>query len=42
MFWNSEDGYFVLNENGYGALVVIAILVMILIDVLRGRKAAGS
>ena len=42
MFWNSEDGYFVLNENGYAALVVIAIMVMILIDVLRGRKAAGS
>ncbi len=40
MFWNSEDGYFALNENGYGALVVIAILVMIFIDVLRGRKAA--
>ena len=42
MFWNSEDGYFVLNENGYGALVVIAILVMILIDVLRGRKTAAK
>ena len=40
MFWNSEDGYFALNENGYGALVVIAILVMIFIDVLRGRKAS--
>ena len=38
MFWNAEDGYYVLNENGYAALVVIAILVMILIDVLRGRK----
>ncbi len=42
MFWNSEDGYFVLNENGYAALVVIAIMVMILIDVLRGRKAASG
>lgn len=40
MFWNAEDGYYVLNENGYSTLVVIAILVMILIDVLRGRKAA--
>ena len=39
MFWYAEDGYYVLTENGYGALVVIAILVMILIDVLRGRKA---
>ncbi|MCR4791744.1 MAG: energy-coupled thiamine transporter ThiT [Lachnospiraceae bacterium] len=38
MFWNSEDGYFALNENGYAALVVVAILVMILVDVLRGRK----
>ena len=38
MFWNAEDGYYVLNENGYGALVVIAILVLILIDVFRGRN----
>ena len=45
MFWTAEDGYFVLTENGYGALVIIAILVMILIDFLRGKKAdkpAGS
>ena len=42
MFWYAEDGYYVLTENGYGALVVIAILVMILIDVLRGRKANAA
>ena len=42
MFWYAEDGYYVVTENGYGALVVIAILVMILIDVLRGRKAGEA
>lgn len=42
MFWNTEEGYYVLNENGYGALVVIAILVLILIDVLRGRTSSDQ
>ena len=42
MFWSSEEGYYVLNENGYGALVVIAIVILILIDILRGKALSSD
>jgi len=38
MFWNSDDGYYVLNAKGYGALAAIAILVLILIYVFRKNR----
>ncbi|MBR7090253.1 MAG: energy-coupled thiamine transporter ThiT [Lachnospiraceae bacterium] len=38
MFWNAEDGYYVMGAGGYIALAVLVILALILIGVFRGKK----
>ena len=38
MFWNAEDGYYVLGGGGYAALVVALLVALVLIGVIRGRK----
>ena len=38
MFWNAEDGYYVINAGGYVALVVALLIALVLIAVFRGRK----
>ncbi len=38
MFWNSEEDYYVLNQNGYIALAVIALLVLLMIGILRALR----
>ena len=38
MFWNAEDGYYVLGGGGYAALVVVLLVALVLIGVIRGRK----
>jgi thiamine transporter len=38
MFWNAEDGYYVINAGGYVALVVALLFALVLIGVIRGRK----
>ena len=38
MFWNAEDGYYVLNEVGYAVLAAVAVIILIMIAVLKGRK----
>ena len=38
MFWNAEDGYYVINAGGYAALIVALLIALVLIGVFRGRK----
>ena len=42
MFWNVEDGYYVLTKAGYAALVVIALIMLVLIGFMRSKKGSGK
>ncbi|MBP5252752.1 MAG: energy-coupled thiamine transporter ThiT [Lachnospiraceae bacterium] len=38
MFWNAEDGYYVMGAGGYVVLVAALLIALVLIGVFRGRK----
>ncbi|MBO7361793.1 MAG: energy-coupled thiamine transporter ThiT [Lachnospiraceae bacterium] len=38
MFWNAEDGYYVMGAGGYVVLVAALLIALVLIGVFRGKK----
>ncbi|MBO6007036.1 MAG: energy-coupled thiamine transporter ThiT [Lachnospiraceae bacterium] len=38
MFWNAEDGYYVMGAGGYVVLIAALLIALVLIGVFRGRK----
>ena len=38
MFWNAEDGYYVMGAGGYVVLIAALLIALVLIGVFRGKK----